>query len=254
MAGGDEGRARRGETAPQPLIPAQLAARRATRGAPPGATRLDAADALAALAAPEEPAAPVVGDKRRANGRSKGATDKPKPPVATLRKALLAYAPPRVAGDAKPPAFTTVAGKFPGLDNQVLQRVHKKLDLDYATLTESDARAIISSTDYSPRGSADLRARRCFSDGDELYMAAVLKRLFEMGWGLDENQFLAFAADVLARQGRTVDPFTGRKYAVGKGFAEGFYERQPDIRKYRTSSLDPKRARAASYDATARVI
>ena len=107
--------------------------------------------------------------------------------------------------------------------------------------------------DAGKQGAPHVNARRIFDDADEEFLCASASVFFELGFPKDKAA-LADVAKVAADKMRLKDPETGEPYTCSERFVEGLLKRAAqrgghDLRQYKSSALDPKRAAAATPDA-----
>ena len=86
-------------------------------------------------------------------------------------------------------------------------------------------------------------------ESDEELLCAAVAKFAEMGFPLDTEN-LGDIARVAADKKGARDPKTGKPYVCGEGFVRGMLKRSKargrDLRKYKSSALDPQRAAAAT--------
>ena len=203
--------------------------------------RLDAVDEANTIALGTQ--IPLGADLRGNNGRAKGFKDKGKPSIDKLRAALTLFVTTNVngthPGDKK---SQSVAGRTHGIDQNDMCRMAKRLPDG----TVAEQLLAISVLEWTKRGSPAVAARQFFTEDEENLIAAAIKLQCDMGFPLDVEGIGAYASDTLSKLGRGTDSWSGLPVVCGSSYVAGFLSRHPDLRKFKSSALDPLRSRQAS--------
>ena len=98
------------------------------------------------------------------------------------------------------------------------------------------------------KGSDYVCCRRVFTQDDSDYFARALKLYADMGWPMNEKNLSAMFADVAAKMNR-LDPATNKPFVCGPDFVREFLEDHPELKKFKSSNIDPLRVERASPQA-----
>ena len=95
------------------------------------------------------------------------------------------------------------------------------------------------------KGNPDFESRRLFSDDNLLYFARALKIYAEMGWPMD-YQAIQLMFSEAARDMKLVDWRKGDAPVVSISYVRAFVKNAPELHSYKTSHIDPLRAKKAT--------
>ena len=192
---------------------------------------------------------------KKKKGRQKGSKSACKPPIAQLRLACTEWYTGSTAGPSPlkvSPGQKKTSEKY-GLDGNAVGRAFAKKPCDLGD--GEPTLAWIQTLEWAPVGNPDMQFRIVFTADEEDLLAENLRTRCAMGWPLDTESFAALLEQAATAAGKAVDSFTGKKHTFGRHMVDKFLAKPKfaDIKKYKTSALDPKRAAQATEEANFRV-
>jgi hypothetical protein len=108
-------------------------------------------------------------------------------------------------------------------------------------------RMIIDQIKWKPQGNPTVIATKVFTVDEDTFIHRTIVEFCEGGFPLNVPSLCAMAADAARRLG-LVSPKSREAYKLGKGWARGFLKKFPDLRKYKSSSIDVLRCQAATSE------
>ncbi|KAJ1449913.1 hypothetical protein M885DRAFT_534082 [Pelagophyceae sp. CCMP2097] len=195
----------------------------------PGATtrRLDAADRH------------VLGDITNMGGDKRKQNAGPRGPRAPPALALWATEQVMVA---KPISQKDAGAKF-GISKGAVNTMAKKL----VKGPLADTLAQIEAIEWSLAGSPNVPAREFLTKDEKDIFAEMIRLRASMGFPLDVDMLSATFLETLRAMGRDTDSHTGRPVVCSRRFVEKFLV-DYGLGKYKTSVIDPKRAKQATEE------
>lgn len=214
-----------------------------------GTTELDSLERSRRRAFGEITNEAVVGvDRRAQNGKQKGTKNKVKPAIEHLRAALAHWATDKHGDKPKAEKLSlSAAAVAHGVEPNDAKRASKKLGLMDLSLV--DALGKIQEYEWKAAGNPDLINRKFLSEDDEEVLVGIIVTYSEMGFPFDEEGALALIHDIKVKKKEPVDSFTGADVKCTRGLMQKIYQRHPRLRKYKTSVIDPLRAKSATVKA-----
>ena len=133
------------------------------------------------------------------------------------------------------------AAEFDGVTKKDVERYGKVIK----ALPEDRRAAATDALVWAHQGNPIIIARKAFVVDDEEIVASSVRVFCEMGMPFNDRSFGPFCAGVLRKMGKK-DPKTGTFYKCSARWVMDFLSRYPDLRRYKSSPLDPARVRAAA--------
>ncbi|KAJ1449514.1 hypothetical protein M885DRAFT_535265, partial [Pelagophyceae sp. CCMP2097] len=180
------------------------------------------------------------GDKRKQNAGPRGPRAPPQP-IEKLRSALALWATEQVMV-AKPISQKDAGAKF-GISKGAVNTMAKKLVKGPLV----DTLAQIEAIEWSPVGCPNMLAREYLTKDEKDIFAEMIRQRASMGFPLDVDMLSATFLETLRAMGRDADSYTGRPAVCSRHFVENFLV-DYGLGKYKTSVIDPKRAKQATYE------
>ena len=190
---------------------------------------------------------------KKKKGRQKGSKSACKLPIATLRLACTEWYSGSKGNETKTSPGQKKTSEKHGLDGNAVYRAFEKKPCD---LEDGEPTlAWIQTIEWPTVGNPDMKCRIVFTKDEEDLFAQNLRTRCAMGWPFDADSFAAFMQQAATAMGKADDSFSGKKHSFSRHMVENFLAKPEyaDIKKYKTSALDPKRGAQATEEANFRV-
>ena len=132
--------------------------------------------------------------------------------------------------------------------NRYLSDVRKNEALQHSSAAETMSAQINfvkENLEFKEKGNEDLLARRLFSSDELDFFARSLKLFAEMGWPLDYRQIRVMMSEAAAKKfGMQWDG--GQRCVCSTSYVAKFVKSRPELRAFKTSHIDPLRAKKAT--------
>ncbi|KAL1522343.1 hypothetical protein AB1Y20_017335 [Prymnesium parvum] len=106
---------------------------------------------------------------------------------------------------------------------------------------------LVDELSFKACGNKELCARRLFTEDELDYFARALKLYSEMGWPMDYQQIRCMFSRAASAMGRQ-EWKPGEPYVCSTTYVARFVENRPELRAFKTSHVDPLRAKKATVE------
>lgn len=133
-----------------------------------------------------------------------------------------------------------------GIPRTTFARYWKSLNVEQST-SSGEFESVMR--DWSPPqiGGPLLIERKIFTDDETDLFQEMLRQAHAMGFGIDIDRFRDFLVNAVTSL-KKVDPVTGHDYSISQHFVSNFISASPDLTLLKTSSIDIRRAKQATFE------